>query len=78
MAFMWANLSVRYIGMTEYRTSMILDFNQSYSLKNGSGGRIAEWIMIMEVFKHIQYETKHFTGFAGAYVSFIKNFHFCF
>ena len=43
MAFLWTNLrvryiffSLRYIGMTEYWNSIILDFNQSYLLKNGS------------------------------------------
>ena len=65
MAFMRANLSVRYIGMTEYRSSMILDFNQSYSLKNSSRDRRAECYKIMEEFKQFLYQTRHFIGLAG-------------
>ena len=34
--------------------------------------------MIMEVFKHIPYQTRHFTGFAGVNVSFIKDVSFVF
>ena len=49
MAFMWTNLRLQYIGMTEYRSSMILDFNQSYFLKNGSRGRRPERNIFMKV-----------------------------